>query len=278
MKLALIPPLDLISDSELTDYQLVLPALCRDSSYYGWYHTLSPGDNFIILDNGAAEADSVSDVELIDLAIQLNANELCIPDTLGDSRETVKQLNSFFSRYENVLSANEFATEGHTQLGFVAQGKTYNEAYLTVLEVMRSTWAPYISTVYLPRLLIKETQSARVRMNLADRIWDVFDTRLNIHLFGSAPEFPREAQYASLECPYIRGIDTSMPYSWAFKGKKPEQVRPAQVLGGGASIWDGYKPLINRPDNYFYTDAEEYDLDILEQNLKVMATWTGNTL
>lgn len=272
MKLALIPPLDLLVHTWTTDYQLVLPEwVDRSRTYEDNANALSSRGDFIILDNGAAEDNLYEPDELIEMAVEIGASELAIPDMLGDAFATFQKFAEFFDQNEEILATNKFATDEGPNLGFVAQGKSEIDALSLVLQVMTSKWAPYISTVYLPRLLIRESQNNYARINLARAIYAQFDTRLDIHLFGSAPEWPRESLAASTEAPFIRGIDTSMPYNWAFKGR---------VLGGGASIFDQDPNTgiqnIGRPDDYFDLTSEDFDPEILAQNVRVMHTWTGN--
>lgn len=274
MKLALIPPLCRLRDMEQTDYQLILPQLVNSHVRYEdfVYHLKTRGD-FLILDNGAAEGKIVEEDDLIDIAVELEVNELAVPDTLGDMVATLKQFIGFFERNEETLAVNKFSTGG-PNLGFVAQGNSWVESISLVNTVMKSDWSPYINTVYIPRLLVKESGNVRERIQVAEQIYKDYAGRLEIHMFGSAPEWPREAMAVDTECPYVRGMDTSMPYNFAYQ----EPRRPAQAMGGGASIWDatGSKPLIRRPEGYFTKSLDRFDLPLLEQNVRVMHTWTGS--
>lgn len=273
MKLALIPPLCFKMNMLKTDYQLVLPALMdSDVEYETLIYQLKERGDFIILDNGAAEKQLWDEPDLIEMASEMQADELAIPDILGDSEETVRRLMGFFNIHEEALAAHSFGTDEGPGLGFVAQGKNMAEAMSTVRTVMSTKWAPYLSTVYLPRLLVRESGNVRIRLSIAAQVYMEYGDRLNIHMFGAAPEWPREALAVATECSYVRGMDTSMPYNWAHARR---------VMGGASSIWDSNSIdsyLVKRPTDYFELEPEDFDLEILRQNVKVLETWIGNTL
>lgn len=272
MKLALIPPTSLLEDCLQTDYQLLLPRqLDADEDYELAYMTMGARGDFFILDNGAAENDQYSDGDLIEMALHYDVDELAIPDVLGDTVETIRRFNKFFE-LEPTLAKEGFGVDEGPKLGYVAQGKGWREALAGVQAIMEDDNQAYIHTVYLPRLLVKESGEIRERILLAAAIRQTFGDRLDIHMFGSAPEWPREALAIANEVPFVRGMDTSMPYNWAFKGR---------ALGGGPSIFDhdantGIQK-IGRPTDYFELKQESFDLPLVKQNVRVMHSWTGST-
>src|SRR5574337_1048257 len=92
MEVALIPPVSLLEDTDKTTMQLMLPLEeLNRIDYLASYkaHLKAPGQ-YVILDNGAAEANQVDDEFLVYQAEKWKPNELAIPDVLGDSTKDIR--------------------------------------------------------------------------------------------------------------------------------------------------------------------------------------------
>jgi|WetSurSiteA1Bulk_404760.scaffolds.fasta_scaffold07815_4 hypothetical protein len=91
MKLAVITPpkgLKLLSHHEL-GYHMVLPQYMTIPSYAIFYHRVAKGGHFIMVDNGAAElGKSIEWATVLDVADQLDAAEIVMPDVLDNALET----------------------------------------------------------------------------------------------------------------------------------------------------------------------------------------------
>ena len=125
MRLALIPPLCRLDDCRLTDIQLVLPHMYKRSArYHDLMLELQPSPmQTIILDNGAAEPEGmVHGEELIKVMRGLGPDEMALPDILGYGDLTVDIADTFLARWEYDIRL------WGKRLGFVAQGKTLDEA------------------------------------------------------------------------------------------------------------------------------------------------------
>lgn len=242
VRLALIPPVSLLKDTFKTDMQLALPhMLIGNSDYRKVYkkHFKDP-NQYVILDNGAAEGNMIDDEDLVSLTWKYTPDELAIPDTLADSAKTIQQAERFFAHHEDAI--NEWQS---TTLGFVAQGKSVSECLTTVSIMEASWWSNYVNVLYLPRLIIKETGNPMSRIELAVRLNDNYGDRFEYHLFGSAPLWPAEIS-AATKVPSIRSMDTSVPYSLAYARKD--------------LIWGTMEgDEVNRPVGYFDKDAEKFD-------------------
>lgn len=262
MEVAFIAPISLLNTQREQSYQLMLPQLFPRPKYQKAYHEFVMQDNFVILDNGAAEDNQVTQQELLQIAFEMRVDEVAIPDTLYDANVTLLQLDSFFSM--NLDMIDQLQKRYGTQFGFVAQGNDIIEAFVLVDTVLRCRWEQYISTVYLPRLLVERRGVRHARIKLAEQIYNAFGDRLNIHLFGSAPSYTREARIAAVDAPYIRSIDTSLPYNLAYN-------MAALVERSSTSKYESGK----RPDNYFEQPAEKFDSAILQENLSVYRSWAN---
>lgn len=260
MKVAFIPPFSLLGQTARTDYQLMLPHLLSNEVYHQRCTELCANPHqFVILDNGAAEGVRISDSQLLLLAGTYRVSELAIPDVLYDSKATLKRMDSFMQIYTSTFGVK------NCQLGFVAQGLNSAESMYTVREVLNGPWEPYISTVYIPRLLIQASGDRRERIKVAQRIDQEFGPRLAIHFFGASPLWCSEVQEAARVVPFVRGIDTSMPFNYAYHNIRIEYDTNAYPLDNP----------IERPNHYFELSAEHFNTRKLIDNQKTYLAWAG---
>lgn len=262
MKVALIPPTSLREYTLLTNYQLMLPQLLEtDLTYAAHYKKLCDDPNqFVIMDNGAAEAEQPSFVDLLYKLIKFRPQEFAIPDVLGDADATINLCNKFFDECEDELIRLQTGLPDGLQLGFVAQGKDPKEALRTVKAIIHGPWAPYIDTVYIPRLLVKK-DDVWARIRIAQEIDELYGNRLAIHLFGASPLWCSELHEAARYAPFIRGIDSSMPFNYAH---------------AGSHLSDGYHH--KRPDHYFHFARSLFNPYLATSNVKTYISWAeGNS-
>lgn len=242
MKLALIPPASLLEHTNKTTIQLMLPQqLISDYTYRRQYikHCKNP-EQYVILDNGAAEADQISEAAFADMILTYKPQEAALPDTLADGPHTLTQAEHFFSRYDIVNEATKF--------GFVAQGRSIDQCMETVSLMEMSWWGDHVSVIYLPRLLIKEAGDHLARIELVAKLNAEYGSRFEYHFFGSSPLWHAEIRVAA-ELPFVRSMDTSLPYILAYHKKQLEFKKPNVEESA---------PL-TRPDNYFDKLATSFD-------------------
>jgi hypothetical protein len=78
MYLALIPPVSLLDYTDRTDFQLMLPQLVSDDRYaYTYGHHCKDHQQFVTLDNGAAEGIETDPKLLLEMAKFYKVNEDC---------------------------------------------------------------------------------------------------------------------------------------------------------------------------------------------------------
>jgi hypothetical protein len=199
MKLALIPPIDMLDDTCLTHVQMMLPHLLKFPFYANAYRRLAQDSTqFVIMDNGAAESETFNMEALLFNAMSFNVDEIVCPDALGNALNTFDLTGRFID-----LAIKEKWTKG---LGVVAQGSTVHEAYDTAVEMIEAFKA-VVTAVHIPRLLIKPGRLS-ARLFLAKRLHDEYPN-ISIHLLGASPLWCSEIKRAPV---YIRSMDTSMPY------------------------------------------------------------------
>lgn len=264
MKLAFIPPISLRDYTFRTNYQLMLPQLIESDEYTLTYkrHCNTSG-TFVILDNGEAEGVTTEPKKLIDIAFDFGVNEVVIPDTIGDSKETIDKAVDFYHQ----LTLHETQSSDKIRFGpdfpfsfmFVLQGKTYDE-YLRCAD-----WAikqPWIKTLSVPRHTLETLGDiqARIRLtnNIIDRGWI---TNQQFHFLGGSHLWSHEGRYLAapntLNQYYIRGMDTSMPFNYAYAKK----------------FVNSHGVQVKRPEGYFDLPAEDFEGPFLQENVNVMMEW-----
>lgn len=234
MEVALIPPISLLEDTNRTQMQLMLPHLLYNPKYANVYsgHCLNP-NQYVIFDNGAAEHKRPHAPELFGLCTRYRPQEFALPDAMGESDVTHDMGKAFLRKYGRQL------VDLNVKIGYVATGKDLFDA-MEGLDRFIGHFASFVDTIYIPRLLVRAHHlTARVEMAMA--IHEKFGEAFEIHLFGASRWYPGEVRVAS-RYPFIRSIDTSIPYCFAFDGR-PLRPRTQQVT---------------RPQSYFQRPSYAY--------------------
>jgi len=227
-----------------TKYHLVLPHLFRSQKYLDFYQTKSD-DEFIILDNGAAEGLEYGAKHLLTLADQIGAAEVVVPDTLKDGNDTLAKAQ-YFARY----------AKSEHQYMFVLQGNTVEEVMFCLKALEHGNMFSYITTIGIPRHFHDIGKNFRVQLT-EYMIEEHYNDKFYIHFLG-ASSWMREAVLLAETVqglPNFRGIDTSMPIYMGLEGFK---------------IADQF-PWRSRPSNYFTRSDDNKKL--IEENIETYLDW-----
>ena len=221
----------------------MLPHLFRSQKYLRFYQTRK--NDFVILDNGAAEGYEFGAKHLLTLAKDVGADEVVIPDTMGDANDTLAKAQ-YFARY---------ATPEH-QYMFVLQGKTVEEVMFCLNNLDNGAMFSYVTTIGIPRHL--HDIDKNFRLNLTEHlIKEAFNDKFEIHFLG-ASSWMREVVVLAEAVQYVenfRGIDTSMPIYMGLEGFKiTEQF-----------------PWIPRPDDFF--DRTDDNEELILDNIATYLDW-----
>ncbi len=249
MKLALIPPVAYLTDSRQTGLQLMLPHMMLEDTVYRRYYSEMCADpnQYVIMDNGAAEDEVPSNEELVEMALKYLPDELALPDILGDAEKTMEQANAFLLAYKGEM------LRAGIKLGFVAQGKTIRET----ISVIWDAWEEFgrdLSVIYIPRRLVRDDGlDARLRVMKAD-----LPAEYEYHFFGASPLWSEEMRLAKVADLGIRSIDTSLPYNFAFE---------YSLLDCDSFL------VISRPENYFDLVMDDQQRGIALQNINTVLGW-----
>lgn len=237
MKLALIPPHQLLDHTRFSTYQLALAHLFEDKSQYTkTYWNLCQDDNqHVILDNGAFEGSQVTAMELIKIANHFGVSEVVIPDCIGSKDLTIAMAKQFKEMAYKTLNPDILFM-------FVAQGNNDFEIRQSIRWAMSEHW---IDTIALPKHLVETTGNKSIRLQLALHITE--NSMKQVHLLGGSPLWIEEVQSAS-ELEFIRGMDTSMPY----------------VYGMSEAHLEHATAIIGRPGDYF-----DHKLDSMQEHISL---------
>src|SRR4051812_20646349 len=129
MKLALIPPIDLLDRTCETQFQLMLPHLIYDERYAYTYraHCRDPRQ-YVILDNGEAEGETIPVWKLASIAMDFGVNEIVLPDTIGNMLDTMEKAEAFIDMATDGFDLVTRAfLEYRTKFMFVVQGQNLQE-------------------------------------------------------------------------------------------------------------------------------------------------------
>ena len=125
MKVSIIAPIhNLDISTKLSNMYMVLSWLAlEEPSYKQFYIDLKQREpkSYIILDNGAAEGKLIDNKLLINLAKEMNVNEIVLPDAYGNVIETLNRSGKFIDENIVYIKENKFKLMG------VVQGQTIEE-------------------------------------------------------------------------------------------------------------------------------------------------------
>lgn len=254
MKLALIPPFSgLHYITKAFNYHLMLPQLTDNKAYADKYHELCKTD-FVMMDNGAAEGNLMTDQQLVLMARKFKPSELILPDIMKDALGTIAKIEEFLKPCHGPGSS----WTSHTTFMIVAQGRSF-------IEVTRMIEAaaidPRITTIGLPRHLLETLGQNDARIRIAKWINKHYGKKFSIHFLGAAPSWPYELFYAR-ELGFVRGLDTSMPFNYALQGHM---------------LVDEDRKHIKRTENYFEATFDERQDLLARRNVTIMHQWaTGS--
>lgn len=167
-----------------------------------WYARRHHYGDFIILDNGAPEEGCVGDDSLIEIANDVLADEVVMPDVLRNADDTIARSSS--SKILNAIPP--------VNRMIVPQGTTWGE-WIHCLEQLLTRCTP--STIGLAKWIEDGLPGGRLAA-LEHLYLKRYDRRYRIHLLGLAR--PLKNELGELSIPQVRSMDTALPYALAQQG------------------------------------------------------------
>jgi hypothetical protein len=247
VKAALIPPKGFYNSAVQSDYHLVL-AQITDPNYIDVYGNVPP-DNYIIMDNGAAEGATVRDSILLHRARVLGVDEIVVPDEIGDSEGTIARAHRFFGSMQKEPDWSKYKYMG------VVQSKGDHGG---IMECIHAFAEMPINVLGVPRHLVDYDKYGRY--NILSMIKGYgYHKRFEVHLLGTNPKWPSEISTIQEVHPWVRGVDSSLPYNFAIAGEKlSAKFRDHRTIG--------------RPEGYF-DRVPTINAELLQDNIDTFMRW-----
>jgi hypothetical protein len=258
MKLALIPPKSLITAYiGGRDYHMMVPVALEDPEIRRLYRRER---GFKILDNGMYEGVMWPNKDLIELALEVKPDEIIMPDTADNFPSTyaaqVEFMQTFFEMWPK---------EGYSPLLMaVIQGETYHDRTLHAQRLLQGE-TDFIEhrgiklSLGFPRKIVTPDDHY-ARVNLIEWILRTYG-KVPMHLLGLPSCWPEEILRAARQFgPYLRGMDTSAPFTWAYANA---------TLNAAVGI--------ERPDNYFMQPEARFNRVVVNTNIDQLQRWCSGT-
>jgi hypothetical protein len=205
MKYALITPpnlgMKLLASFGLSYHMALAQYILADVHYKAVYQALHNFDHFIMVDNGAAENGVPLPIEkIVKAADMVGADEIVMPDVLDDMRATIK------ATYAALIHVKK------KRRAVVPQGKDWNEWTDCTLELIQFGCRTICVAKRYEKLPGGRVKALEI---IAAHGWqDDHD----IHLLGCCKNPLKEIRDALNVAPWVRGIDTAAPVSYAQHG------------------------------------------------------------
>lgn len=249
MKVGLIPPAGQEIWILKSDFHLTLAQRAQDKNYKAAYDTAYKRGDFIIVDNGANEGEAVLPGALTLAVKKLHGSEVVLPDVFYDPASTLARAEEYIVQYDDWKVRNMV----------VAQGRTVQEIKSMICKLSNRKFRR-VGTIGLPRHLLETLNLPAVRIDLANWIHDTFGQTFSIHLLGTSHLWPSEVKRAAMYAPFIRSVDTSLPFNYAIANKQLDM----------AKVTDNIK----RPNSYF-ADGWHLDPVLVDDNINTLMDWAG---
>ena len=252
MHVALIPPRGLENYALRSNFHLTLaiPGLQSRKTYGGMYQRAVRLGDYVVLDNGAAEGQPATDEALFNMGKALQCNEVVLPDSMYESKQTVEAVARF-------LSNPNFVWDVVPKMMAVPQG-TALRSFRYCINAFAEM--PDIKVIGIPRHIIPTLDMKSARVDLANWIAENHPNRFEIHFLGMHPmwlgEIPATVKYA----PHVRSVDSSLPFNYAIARKR--------LVGA--------KDIVMRPDFYFEEDwSRRISTKLVRDNIKTLMEWAN---
>lgn len=225
--------LDLIEDRPF--YMCLANIASKDENYCNFYKKKVEDGAFVLLDNGAAEADQMDLATMWSVIEKINPSEVILSDSLLNCDETLRKSKRALEYYRDRGYKGQFM--------FVPQGSDFKEWTLCYDTFDKSD----ISTIGVSKFVTSGWHQSEAR----DRCCSYIDERHPVHLLG-CHENINEVKQISEKYNNIRSNDTAIAYIYAQADKL---------------ITDGDRP--SGEINFIKSDLNEKQVELLKTNMQL---------
>lgn len=208
-KIAHIVPRDSLYLTAGNQYHMCLGQLYKeDKIYAGFFRKRAAEGKFVLLDNGAAEGTTTELQELFDMAIEMGATEVVLPDKLQDMVETLKRTEEAYRKWVDDYVEMPFRVMA------VPQGKDLREWKLCAEKMVEMF--PAITSFGVPKVLAANPDTPFARYEAVEYLMALLEAKdrqhnTDIHLLGMN-EPPMVIATIFEDFPQVRGIDSAFAY------------------------------------------------------------------
>ena len=217
MKFAHIVPVSCLDVLQDKQYVMCLAHLVKaDDRYRKFYAQFAQRKGtFVLMDNGAAEHQQLSNDELLECYDMIGPSEIVLPDTLCDANSTLAKMRG---------ALDLFVEQEHLPYRIMAvpQGKTIGEWRRCAIEMVKDR---RINTIGVSKFLQMVTGDAWARYNAVEilgGLMNEYDRHdLEVHLLGCSEPLSVVYKIATT-FPFVRGCDSALGYLFAQAGIHPQ--------------------------------------------------------
>lgn len=236
MKLAPISAPQWAQEIQRGDYHMVIAPWALKYRRLAEHYSsgLRPMSAWVMMDSGVFEGHDLTVETLHSAAVLVRANEVILPDVIRQAKSTLqasyqalmKLRKMNFPTLAGVLPVGDVYTgKVGTRLGpehvmFIPHGETMEE-WWECLHAWLKMWVKLHTDIALTIGLVSYRTGGGFRPQLITQVMDrARRSHFEVHLLG----VPRAAEFLSVELPLahrlgVRGVDTSLPFALAAKGK-----------------------------------------------------------
>lgn len=258
MKAALIPPRGYEATIQGSHFQLMLAQVQHDEYLQAYRQAETRGD-YIVMDNGAAEEQTVPFEEVLRHSIYCDVDEVVLPDVFFEMHETLDAVDS---------ALDEVSGE---DLGFKYMAVVQGQSLSNVEEILGhySDLQPKgIHVLGIPRHWIQTISNEYARFKICQYIQDMkLVDKFEVHLLGTNPRWPGEVRKIRDEFPWIRSVDTSMPYNYTIEGL---HMPSSDSFVAEGDAW------VSRPEKYFEQEPKMNE-QFLYTNINRYMRWASGS-
>ena len=235
MKISHIVSSDLLDLIDGRDFYMCLANIAsKDENYCNFYKQQVEKGAFVLLDNGAAEADQMTLDIMWSVIEKINPTEVILNDCLLDCDETLKRSKEALKFYREKGYKGQFM--------FVPQGSSFPEWTLCYDRFDKSD----ISTIGVSKFVTSGWHDSNAR----SRCCGYIDGRMPVHLLGCHENIQEVADINKYH-KNIRSNDTAIAYIYSLANK---------------SITDGDRP--SGEINFIKSDLSDSQVELLKENIK----------
>jgi hypothetical protein len=259
MHIALISPTSQLHHCLGRPFQMMLPDFMGRDAYRTYYKRFGASrDTHLILDNGAFESQALSDSELLRIACDYYVDEVIAPDTIGNARASLHQLESFIA----CLRRPEWKDRRPSQVMAVVGGSSLGSCKELVSHIGHNRLEFPVTTLGIAKHLPATTGIPDARLQLTDWIYGAFPGRFDIHFLGFVSAKETMMANSALR---VRSMDSSIPFICTADGS-------SLTLCSETNVYP------TRQKDFATLPAEVFPASLNRNNIRTLDTWAATSI